>query len=55
MNNFDKIYLSKFDMDLDPAYAEEEDFIDIDFRTDLDTSQFIDEDINELEDLLWKE
>jgi len=53
MKNFDSIYLTHFTMDLDPEYTDVEDFIDFDFSNDNETCQFIDEDINELEDLLW--
>ena len=53
MKNFDKIYLSKFSADPDSGFSDVEDFIDFDFGNDSETYQFLDEDINELEDLLW--
>ena len=55
MLNHDKIYFSKFAMDPDHESTDIEDFIDIDFGNDNEIYQFTDEDINELEDLLWKE
>ena len=53
MLNHDKIYLSKFAVDPDHESTDIEDFIDFDFDNDAEINQFIDEDINELEDLLW--
>jgi len=49
MKNFDKIYLSKFSVDPDSEFTEFEN--DIDFNSDNETCQFMDEDINELDDL----
>ena len=55
MKNYDKSYLAKFAMDYDPQYTDVEDFIDFYFSNDNETCKFIDDDINELDDLLWDE
>jgi hypothetical protein len=53
MKNFDKFYLSRFSVDPDSEFTEFENFTD--FNSDNETYQFIDDDINELEDLFWNE
>ena len=55
MKNFDKLYLDKFAIDFDPEYNAVEDFIDFIPDNGNKTCQFIDEDMNELEDLFWDE
>ena len=55
MKNFDRLYFTKFAMDFDPEYAAVEDFFDCIPDNDNKTCQFIDEDMNDLEDLFWDE
>lgn len=55
MRSHDKINLAKFAMDPDHESTDAEDFIDFDFGNDNETYQFTDQDINELEDMLWKD
>ncbi|MBT8349690.1 MAG: hypothetical protein KJO26_00410 [Deltaproteobacteria bacterium] len=55
MKNFDRLYFTKFDMDFDPEYAAVEDFFDFISDGDTKTCHFMDEDMNDLEDLFWDE
>lgn len=55
MDNFDKLYFSRFAMDFDPEFTAVEDFFDCISENDNKTSQFIGEDMNDLEDLFWDE
>ena len=54
MRNSDKIYLSKLALDPNSEVFDFENEADSDFSYDNVIDQFMDEDINDLEDLFWK-
>jgi hypothetical protein len=54
MRNSDKIYLSNLALDPDSEFFDFENVNDPDFVCDNEINQFMDEDINDLEDLFWK-
>jgi hypothetical protein len=55
MKKLDRIYLDRFALDPDSEFIDVDDFIDFDFGNENEICQFIDEDINDLEDLFSKE
>ena len=54
MRNSNKIYLSKLALDPDSELFDFENEADSDFDYDNEIDQFMDENINDLEDLFWK-
>jgi hypothetical protein len=54
MRNSDRIYLSKLALDFDSEFFDFENETDSDFVCGNEIDQFMDEDINDLEDLFWK-
>ena len=54
MRNSHKIYLSKLALDPDSELFDFENEADSDFGYDNEIDQFMDENINDLEDLFWK-
>ena len=54
MRNSDKIYLSKSALDPDSDLFDIENEADSDFFYNNEIDQFMDENINDLEDLFWK-
>ena len=54
MRNSDRIYLSKLGLDPDSELFDVENVNDSDFVSGSEIDQFMDEDINDLEDLFWK-
>jgi hypothetical protein len=54
MRNSDRIYLSKLALDSDSEFFDFENETDSDFVCGNEIDQFMDEDINDLEDLFWK-
>jgi len=53
MRNSDRIYLSKLAFDPDSEFFDSENVNDSDFVCGNEIDQFMDEDINDLEDLFW--
>ena len=53
MRNSDRIYLSKVTLDSDSELFDFENETDSDFVCGNDLDPFMDEDINDLEDLFW--
>jgi hypothetical protein len=54
MRNSDRIYLSKLASDPDQEFYDDGNFNDVGFGYGGEIDQFMDEDINDLEDLFWK-
>ena len=54
MRNSDKIHLSKLALDSDSELFDFENETDSDFVCGDEINQFMDENINDLEDLFWK-
>jgi hypothetical protein len=54
MRNSDRSYLSKLALDPDSEFFDFENVNDPDFVCGNEIDQFMDEDINDLEDLFWK-
>jgi hypothetical protein len=54
MRNSDRIYLSKLALDPDSELFDFENVSDSDFVCGNEIDQFMDEDINDIEDLFWK-
>jgi hypothetical protein len=55
MRNSDRIYLSKLALDPDQEFYDDENFNDVGFDYGGEINQFMDEDINDIEDLFWKD